>query len=333
MKKFCLILAGVFAFSAAFATAYNVKVETYVGGRLEDKFAFVVKSGESQEKGYDGKYLAKRFLAKGFVNRNVELEQLRAGEAKLAEAEAEKSLSTKVEELLTAERVNLSNAEKRAEASAAQNALSTEKIAALEQIKEAFATSERSAKKLFEEFAQKYSLSAQDKKDAQKLARLSRVKYSDYEEFDVGSYCKMRAVKVLGANQVRFEISYAYSRLLSYSYHDGLNSDNSITKYPVFEIFERLHTPAKITLGKPYCIQFTRPKSAEEAKTIQDALSKTTLFAGGAPATGSDSPVVSVPTLKHGELDAKGSFEKIQNKYSARTGETVRAVFTVTLAK
>ena len=29
-------------------------------------------------------------------------------------------------------------------------------------------------------------------------------------------------------------ISYAYSRLLSMAYHDGKNTDNAITKYPIF---------------------------------------------------------------------------------------------------
>ena len=69
----CCILSASFA---AFAqTAYNVKVETYLAGKLDDKFEFVVKEGSPQEKGYDGRYLAKRYLAKGFPNTSLTLKE------------------------------------------------------------------------------------------------------------------------------------------------------------------------------------------------------------------------------------------------------------------
>ena len=121
------------------------------------------------------------------------------------------------------------------------------------------------------------------------------------------------------------------------AYHDGKNSDNAITKYPIFEIFERLNTKAKITIGKPYCIQFTRPRSADEAKTVQDAISQTRLFSGadvsmsnGLTEGENDDKELEKPK---GEFDTKGSYEKIKEKYKMETPQTVRAVFTVTQAK
>ena len=324
----CCILSASFA---AFAqTAYNVKVETYLAGKLDDKFEFVVKEGSPQEKGYDGRYLAKRYLAKGFSNTSLTLKEEAQAEKEAAEAEEKKSFEDRLSGLLMGARAALSSAEVAVGKANDRIDNEREKVKMLEEIEALLARSEAQAKVKFKEFEQKYSLTAQDRSDAKKLARLRKLKYQDFEEFDVGSYCKMSVVKVLNKRQVRFNISYAYSKLMSMQYHDGKNSDNSITKYPIFEIYERLNTPAKITLGKPYCIQFTRPKSILEAKTVQEAMSKSSLFSGAAAVATDSSAEAQEIEKPRGELDAKGSYEKIKAKYQIRTGETLRAVFTVT---
>ena len=327
----CCLLSASFA---AFAqTAYNVKVETYLAGKLDDKFEFVVKDGSPQEKGYDGRYLAKRYLAKGFPNTSLTLKGEAKAEKEALEAEEKKSFEDRLSGLLMGARAALSSAEVALGKANDRIDNEREKVKMLEEIGALLARSEAQAKVKFKEFEQKYSLTAQDRSDAKKLARLRKLKYQDFEEFDVGSYCKMSVVKVLNKRQVRFNISYAYSKLMSMQYHDGKNSDNSITKYPIFEIYERLNTPAKITLGKPYCIQFTRPKSILEAKTVQEAMSKSSLFSGAAaPAIDASSEEKKIEKPS-GELDAKGPYEKIKAQYQIRTGETLRAVFTVTEAE
>lgn len=331
----------VFAAGAVFAKSYNVKVETYVGGRLEDKFQFVIKSGHYQEKGYDGKYLAKRFLAKGFINASVEREDERAAAKELAEKERAKTLAQKLDERINALRIASLGAEKRAEAATVQMRQDAEKIQLLEEILKLEKSGSAKAKAKYEEYKEQYGESKQDIIDAKKLARLRKIKYQDFEEYDLGSYCRMEILQEIDSRTVRFNISYGYSRLMSMEYHDGLNTNNSITKYPVFEIFERLNAKAKIVLGKPYCIQFGRPSSREEAKTIQDSIAQTRLFSGKdieasssaqTPRQGgnSDEPA---ETVSQNPLDQKGSLEKISSKYEMETARTVRAVFTVTLAK
>lgn len=339
MKRF--LIGSVFALGAvaafAGANAYNVLVETYVGGKLEDKFEFVVREDAEtpQEKGYDGKYLAKRYLAKGFLHEHPSLSK----KPKKDEAAPEKTVSERVEVLLFELRkteISDENALQRVNASVATTA---EKRAQLEAI--AALGNSKKAEKMLAEYLEKYAPSKQDLEDAAKIARFNKIKYRDYEEYNIGSYCRMYVKKVVDARTVQFVISYAYSRLLTTAYHDGMNTDNAITKYPVFEIFERLSTPAKITLGKPYCIQFGRPESAAEAKTIQDAIAKTRLFSGADVAGSSEASAESSSDDADGgykyeprtPLDKKGSFEKLSQKYALETPKTVRAVFTVTPVK
>ena len=338
MKK---IIAYIFTIStvvSVYATAYNVKVETYVGGRIEDKFEFVIKENEVQCKGYDGKYQAKRFLAKGYEHMgissiNKEADSEVAQEKKTTETEA---LEDKVSKKLFELRNKVVSSEKVIENANMSIQTLREQIEILEGVEKLLKTSPSSASVKYEQYANKYEASDVDPVEAKKLARLKRIKYRDYEEYDVGSYCRMKIVKVINPHTIRFSISYAYSRLLSMAYHDGKNTDNAITKYPIFEIFERLNAKAKITLGKPYCIQFTRPKSSEEAKTIQDAIAQTRLFSGADVSNLStqteDESEKEIEKPK-GEFDTKGSYEKIKEKYKAQTSQTVRAVFTVTALK
>ncbi len=334
MKKFIICSLLSFFSVSALAQAYNVKVETYVGGKLEDKFSFVIKADEVQEKGFDGKYLAKRYLAKGFENTALamaeETEKIKLNRAK----EAEKTYLQKTEEMLLALKNDLLNAEKRIESSNAVIELNNKKAQALEEILELAKNGSVSAKTKYEAYMQEYGLTKQDRADAKKLARLKRIKYQDFEEYDIGSFCRMEIIKVLNPRAIRFKISYAYSRLLSTAYHDGLNTNNAITKYPIFEIFERLNTKAKIILGKPYCIQFARPNSVEEAKSIQDAIAQTRLFSGVetslSPENDSDEDSSESTSAKKSPLDVKGSYEKIKEAFKAETASTLRAVFTVT---
>ncbi len=342
MKRF--LIGSVFALGAvaAFAgtNAYNVLVETYVGGKLEDKFEFVVREDAEtpQVKGYDGKYLAKRYLAKGFPHEHPVLSKKPKKDE--AERAPEKTVSERVELLLFELRkaeIGDENAIQRANASVALIAEKREQLEAI-----AALDNSKKAEKMLGEYLEKYAPSKQDLADAAKIARFNKIKYRDYEEYNVGSYCRMQVKKVLDARTVQFVISYAYSRLLTTAYHDGMNTDNAITKYPVFEIFERLSAPAKITLGKPYCIQFGRPESAEEAKTIQDAIAKTRLFSG-ADVAGSSEAAAELPSDNDDNdaykyeprtpLDKKGSFERLSQKYALETPKTVRAVFTVTPVK
>ena len=322
-------------FSAVcFGASYKVKVETFVGGKLEDKFAFVIKEDGKQEKGYDGKYLAKRFLAKGFSNTTLDfVEEVK--KAKLAkEKQAEKTFLQRADEMLMSLNGEMANNEKTAMNVSDKNAKLKERITLLEEIVRLGNTT--TAKKKYEEYMQQYGPSKQDTIDAKKREILRKIKYRDYEEYDLGSFCRMEVLKVINPRVVRFNISYAYSRVLAMAYHDGLNSDNSITKYPILEIFERLNVKAKITLGKPYCIQFARPKSTDEAKTIQDALAQTRLFSGAEIVEGADDEAEDkdVPEKKKkSKFDVKGSYEKIKDAFAAETGQTLRAVFTVTAVK
>lgn len=328
-------MLGVFAAASVFAKSYSVKVETYVGGRLEDKFQFVIKDGKVQEKGYDGKYLAKRFLAKGFINASVEREDERKLAREHAEKEKSKTLAQKVEDRIGALRDDSLNAEKRAETANMLVQKNAERIALLEEILKLEKSGSSRAKTMFEDYKQKHGESFQDKADAKKLARLRKIKYQDFEEYDLGSYCRMEVLQEINARTVRFKISYGYSRLMAMAYHDGFNTDNQITKYPVFEIFERLNATAKINLGKPYCIQFGRPSSSEEAKTIQDAIAQTRLFAGkdaDADSPASQSKVNlddDSENASKNPLDQKGQLEKISSKFDSELSRTVRAVFTV----
>ncbi len=324
---------SVFSLSA-FAQSYDVKVETYVGGKLEDKFSFVIKGEDPQEKGFDGKYLAKRYLAKGFENTTLAM----AEEAKKIKEQKEiddaKTYLQKAEEMLLALTNTSLGAEKRVTSANAVIEANKNKVKALEEIIELGKSGSASAKAKFEAYMSEFGPSKQDLIDAKKAARLKKIKYQDFEEYDIGSFCRMRVLKVLNKRTVRFNISYAYSRLLATAYHDGKNTDNAITKYPIFEIFERLNTKAKITLGKPYCIQFARPSSTEEAKTIQDAIAQTRLFSGMdasiATEESNDETEQVAESAKKSPLDVKGSYEKIKDKFSAETASTLRAVFTVT---
>ena len=330
MKKFISIIAGLTLTCACFGSAYKVKVETFVGGKLEDKFTFVIKEGKPQEKGYDGKYLAKRYLAKGFGNTALDF----ADEAKKAklyrEKQAEKTFLQRTEDMLMALRGEVAYNEKTVASSTERNSKLKERIELLEEIEKLGNT--QTAKKKYEEYMETYGPSKQDIIDSKKREFLQKIKYRDYEEYDLGSFCRMEILKVLNPRVVRFNISYGYSRVLSMAYHDGLNTDNSITKYPILEIFERLNAKAKITLGKPYCIQFARPKSTDEAKTIQDAIAQTRLFSGAEIAE-SDEEAEDAPEKKKSPLDVKGSYDKIKEAFATEAGQTVRAVFTVTAVK
>ncbi len=340
MKK--ILLFSIFCMSATasvFAVSYNVHVDTYVGDKLEDKFEFVIKEGEVQQKGYDGKYLAKRFLAKGFSHVSANSLKEDDSEETVKQPKEEKSIEQIISEKIFQLRNEQVSAEKRSENSQLTIQKCRDEIAELEEIEKLMKGSPMSAKLKFEQYMKKHEPSKEDIADAKRMARMRKIKYQDFEEYDIGSYCRMRIVKVINPQKVRFNISFAYSRLLSMAYHDGKNTDNAITKYPVFEIFERLNTSAKITLGKPYCIQFTRPSSIEEAKTIQDAIAQTRLFSGvndvpSLPSANdnSDDDEKDVEAPK-GKYDAKGSYEKIRRKYQFETPKTVRAVFTVTAIK
>ncbi len=334
MKKYITFFAlSIFALSSL-GQSYDVTVETYVGGKLEDKFSFVIKEGVVQEKGYDGKYLAKRFLAKGFENMSLVM----ADEAFLAkeqkEKEASKTFLQKAEEMLFALTNDSLNAEKRVTSANSVLEQNKTKIKALEEVVELGKSGSQSAKAKFEAYMAEFGPTKQDLIDAKKAKRLKKIKYQDFEEYDIGSFCRMKILKA-GNRSVRFNISYAYSRLLTTAYHDGKNTDNAITKYPIFEIFERLNVKAKIVLGKPYCIQFARPSSVQEAKTIQDAIAQTRLFSGADASIPSseDSDEESQPVqsdVKKSPLDVKGSYEKIKEHFRAETSSTLRAVFTVT---
>ncbi len=338
MKKILFSFFCIGAATSVFAAAYNVRVDTYVGDRLEDKFEFVIKEGEIQQKGYDGKYLAKRFLAKGFDHLNIKSINKTDAPVQNEKKETEKTVAEQISEKIFKLRTAQVTAEKRAENAQMEAQKNRDEIAELEEIEKLMKGSPMSAKMKYDKYVEKRAPTKDDIDDAKRMARLRKIKYQDFEEYDIGSYCRMKIEKIINPNKIQFRISYAYSRLLSMAYHDGKNTDNAITKYPIFEIFERLGTKAKITLGKPYCIQFTRPSSLEEAKTIQDAISQTRLFSGSDVSALTTENVDEdaedkEPEKKKGMYDTKGSYEKIKQKYQLEASKTVRAVFTVTEIK
>ena len=326
LLTFALSLVG---FSAAAAT-YNITVETFVAGRLEDKFSFNLSEEKFQEKGFDTKILAKRYRAAGWIHPDIIQRDAEEKEkiAQTEQASAPKKTpleiaKEKLEELET----EYSKADRRIERSRDKLAILDERIKMLKDAVEKGARNTGAFQSAYKSYLDRYEPKEEIDENYERLLRNRPKNTGDVEEVLLGSYCRMKLVKE-NEKSIRVDLDYAYSRVLSFFYSDGNNNDNSITKHPIFERFERLGLQnVKLIFSKPYCIQIGRP-SPEEARTLQDALAATTIFSnmGGIPEGQRPAPIK--PTYAASELDAQGSYAEIKQKYALDSGKTLRVVIT-----
>lgn len=324
MKLF-FTLAAISLSTCALAQSYLLTVETFVGNKLEDKISFSLQVGEPQTKGFDGKLLAKRYRAKGFPNKRFA--EIKAAEADAKKTEEESKLTPRdvVKKLAEKTRGELAAAERACEKASAKTDSLSEKLKLLEELEELGSRNSPSFDRSYEAFCKKYELTPADL-EYQKMLKKRPAYTGDIEEIDYGSFCSAKVTKAADKD-VLLNINYAYSRIRSSFYSDGTNNSNSITKHPVVERFEKYGmTNIHLVVGKPYCVQFGR-LSAEKARSLSEALSKSGIFGDGENASvGEESEAVADESAK---LDAQGLYSEIKRKYSGEGGRVVRAVFTL----
>ena len=81
-----------------------------------------------------------------------------------------------------------------------------------------------------------------------------------------------------------------------------------------------------LVVGKPYCVQFGR-LSAEKARSLSEALSKSGIFGDGESVAGGEQAEAEAD--ESAKLDAQGLYSEIKRKYSGEGGRVLRAVFTL----
>lgn len=335
MKK---SIVWLFIFSTVFfanAQTYNVSVETQVGGKIEDRFNFTMQVGQPQYKGFDSKILAKRYRTNGYAHRFIEVDpaDLMESEKKNAKATDEKAEDKKpievAREKLSALRKELSMGERRVDQIKMRAETLSAQIDALDEVVSKGERNPAAFAAAYAAYMKKYEPNAEEDAEYERLMKRRPKGSSDVEEVELGSYCRMTIEKGNDkAVSVRF--NYAYSRILSSFYSEGNNNDNTITKFPIFERYEKFGVKNLIlNLGKTYCFQFAR-MSPDKAKTLQEALASTSIFSGGDASLPSEAED---PEAKKSPLDAQGPYSEIRRKFSGDAGRTVRVLVTVKLAR
>ena len=323
--KLLFTLVAMTLSTCAFAQSYLLTVETFVGNKLEDKMSFSLQVGEPQTKGFDGKLLAKRYRAKGFPNKHYAEIKAAAAEAKKTEAEAKLTPRDIVKNLAEKTRGELAAAERASEKASARTDSLTEKLKLLEELEELSTRNSPSFDRSYEAFCKKFELTPADL-EYQKMLKKRPAYTGDIEEIDYGSFCSAKITKAADKD-VLLNIDYAYSRIRSSFYSDGNNNSNSITKHPVVERFEKYGLKnIHLVVGKPYCVQFGR-LSAEKARSLSEALSKSGIFGDGENASGGEQAEVAAD--ESAKLDAQGLYSEIKRKYASDGGRVLRAVFTL----
>lgn len=327
MKSYIIILTMLFS-SLLWAQKYAITVETRIGGKHEDKFTFVLAENESQFKGFDGKLLAKRYMTNGFPSKKVNMSEYKKDDTKKKKIvkevrkikpidEARMKLSAIKNEMLALEN-SLVGSQSRIDKLAMQADFLENVINKGERNISLFAGEYKNYLDKFE------PVDAQNEKD-KKIEAMFRNRpknTGDIEEIDVGSFCAIKLLKVNG-KKLYLNMDYIYSRPASFFYADGNNNGNIILKQQQFERLERKFRALEVMLGKPYCIQFERPKLDSE-KTLSDALSQTSIFSKSGKAT------VSAPeSTEKSPFDVQGLYSEIRKEFPNGIAKTARIIISV----
>lgn len=325
MKKF-LTVFFLTSSIALFGQSYRINVETYVANKLEDKFSFTLKEGDTQTKGFDGRMLAKRYRANGYMHKGILEKEALEKEEKLAKRRAMLKPADKVKKMLDAARKACASAETRLATAEGAKEAAEQKVKELEELESLAARGAFSFQKAYDDYMKKNGLTEADEK-VEKLFRKRPKDTGDVDEIDLGSFCRIKLEKA-SDKKVMVSLDYAYSRIMSYFYSDGNNNDNTITKHPIFERFEKLDVSNLVlTMGKQYCYQFARV-SPEKARSLSDAMAQTGIFGGG-DATPSANAQATQPEVEKNPLDTEGDFKEIKRKFASDSGKVVRVVITL----
>jgi len=337
MRKTILFILALASATAASAVSYDVTVETLVGGKIEDRFSFTMEQGARQVKGYDAKLLAKRYRAKGFAHKfqtmpTVGLESERQSAAASEQAKEEKKPLELAQEKLSLMRRELSAAERKIDQIKMGNETLRDKVAALEDVVSKAERNPASFAAGYAAYQKKFEPVVEVDENYERLMKKRPKSTGDVEEVELGSYCNL-IIQKGNEKAVSVDLSYAYSRQFSSFYSDGNNNDNTITKFPIFEKFEKMGVKnLVINVGKTYCFQFGRP-TPDEAKTLQEALSSTSVFGGSGDISAPKDSETAVAEEPKSPLDAAGYYTEIKRKFPSDAGKTVRMLITVKLVR
>ncbi len=313
------------------AQKYSITVETHIAGRPEDKFTFVLSEGESQYKGFDGKVLAKRYMAKGYPAPSVDMAEYSNSSEKTAKKTAEAKKIAPIDEArgkligLKGEVTRLENQITGAQGRIGK--LSTQ----IEDLESAIEKGEKTASLFageYKNYLDKYEPNAEQAEKDKRIEAMFRNRpklRGDVEEFDLGSFCAMKLLQVKG-KKLLVNMDYIYSNPVSYFYADGNNNDNTIMKQRQFERFERKIRDLVLTVNRPYCIQFERPDLTSD-KTLSDAMSQTTLFSKSGTASGSAAQASE--SAAPSKYDAQGPYSDIRKQFPTGLAKTARIIITV----
>ena len=322
---FTLLLLCACAF--AYAAKFKVSVEVCVGLRTEDKFYFEMDEGEIQQKGYDGKMLAKRYRGHGFPHRTIKFQE---SEEEIEKQKAEIAKRTPAEEadakLFELNR-KIREFDRRIESAKSMSDSIVQKRDILAKIIEKDGKNPRALKKSFDDFLEKYEKKEATDENYERLMRRIPRDTGDVEEIDVGSYFDIKILKAFEKG-VTADVNMSYSRINSWFYSDGNNNDNTITKQPIYEKFEKLDVKElPLEFGKSYCFQFGRPDQ-KTARSLKEAESRTQLF-GESRETLKVEETAEAPA-QTSPLDAQGPLSEIKKKFKSDEGKTIRFIIKVT---
>lgn len=332
MKKFATVATIVFcALCAEAKNEFDVKIRTFLGGDLVDTIEFELAAGETQYKGFDGKFLAKRYLSKGFEFGGIPYVP-NGGDSKDSTNSEKKTPLDEVQDRIMgfrAEMIELENTVRTAKSRMDRVSKCTKALETIEgywnknkaQFKESFLA----YRKTFEK--ESLEESARDA-EYKKLSAKAKNDNRDYDVYDVGSFCRLKIKKVT-PNFVIADIDYAYAKHTSDITTKGGNNNNAVTKYPQFERFVRTGLKdVKIPIGRAFCFQFAR-RTGKEAESLGDALDNTTIFKrDGGDSTGQEVAVKSDSAF-NSPLDTQGLFSEIKKNFTGETKNTLRAVFMI----
>lgn len=313
------------------AQKYSITVETHIAGRPEDKFTFVLSEGESQYKGFDGKVLVKRYMAKGYPAPSVDMAEYSNSSEKTAKKTAEAKKIAPIDEArgkligLKGEVTRLENQITGAQGRIGK--LSTQ----IEDLESAIEKGEKTVSLFageYKNYLDKYEPNAEQAEKDKRIEAMFRNRpklRGDVEEFDLGSFCAMKLLQVKG-KKLLVNMDYIYSNPVSYFYADGNNNDNTIMKQRQFERFERKIRDLVLTVNRPYCIQFERPDLTSD-KTLSDAMAQTTLFSKSGTASGSAAQASEFAAPS--KYDAQGPYSDIRKQFPTGLAKTARIIITV----
>lgn len=324
LKKSLLILLLTALHSAIFAQQiYLISVETHVGGKLEDKFAFQMTSGDSQKKGFEARLLAKRYRMPGF--RNVPLDYKRAEEKDVKETEVPQKTQFQIaSEMLEKLVSEINKLQSDLDSGHANLEVKIEQRDLLEKIIKAYKSNSSKMKEALEKYRSKYRIE-EENPELERLFRKRPSAGNDYERIELGSYCEMKFAS-MHAKTLNLELVYAYNRILTWIYVDKTNNGNTIGKLPIIEGFEK-DAKISVSIDAPFCIQFARGNTGD-AKSLREALEGSSLFNMGGNAGG-----YSLATQDNSELNAMGPLSEIQEKFGDSLGSATRVIIKVSLVK